>query len=100
MSSEFMFDQPSVTITTTNGDAPALTPPPENGDVMLPNGCNLYWKYDPATGGREYFSDEIGGGVMVWHTALVDPYTLMAAMVKEQEFQVLERHIAERLNKQ
>jgi hypothetical protein len=66
-------------------------PPPEKGEVRLPNGCTLFW----ITGeqGREYYSDEIGGGVEVWHTALVDQSTLLAAIVQEQAFQQLEFHI-------
>ncbi len=46
--------------------------------------------------GREYFSDEVGGGVQVWHTALVDQSTLLAAIVQEQAFQKLEYVIRER----
>jgi hypothetical protein len=71
-------------------------PPPTTGEVRLPNGCTLYWKVDEATGCREYISDEVGGGVGVWHTALVDQSTLLAAIVQEQAFQKLEHVIAER----
>jgi len=46
--------------------------------------------------GREYISDEVGGGVKVWHTALVDESTLLAAIVQEQTFQKLEHVIYER----
>jgi hypothetical protein len=68
-----------------------LTPPPDNGDVALPNGCHLYWRLTEQ--GREYVSDEVGGGVMVWHTALVDPETLLAAVVQEAKFQRIEYEI-------
>jgi hypothetical protein len=69
-------------------------PPPEKGEVRLPNGCTLFW----VTGeqGREYISDEVGGGVQVWHTALVDQSTLLAAIVQEQAFQKLEQVIKDR----
>jgi hypothetical protein len=55
------------------------------GSRRLPNGCYLYWRIDPAVNAREYYSDEVGGGVAVWHTALVDPETLLAAVVIEAE---------------
>jgi len=71
-----------------------LVPPPKEGNVRLPNGCTLYWKETDQ--GREYFSDEVGGGVFVWNTALVDDSTLLAAIVKEMEFQKLECVIKER----
>jgi hypothetical protein len=48
----------------------------------LPNGCTLYWKNN-GVGGRTYSSDEIGGGVIVWDTALVSSSTLLAAMTQE-----------------
>ncbi len=54
----------------------------EKGDVMLPNGCTLYWKANEV-GGRTYHSDEIGGGVHVWDTALVNSSTLLAAITIE-----------------
>ncbi len=74
----------------------SFSPPPETGDVRLPNGCTLYWVTDKAVGGRKYISDEIGGGVEVWHTALVDQSTLLATIVQEQAFQKLESVIQER----
>ena len=71
-----------------------FAPPPETGDVRLPNGFTLYWKMTEQ--GREYYSDEVGGGVIVWHTALVDQSTLLAAIVQEQAFQKLEYVIESR----
>jgi len=68
---------------------PKITPPPKTGYIPLPNGCSLYWTETEQ--GREYVSDEVGGGVLVWHTALVDQSTLLAAIVKEAEFQTQER---------
>ena len=52
------------------------------GHINLPNGCSLYYQ-DNKVGGRTYYSDEIGGGVLVWDTCLVDESTLLAAMTQE-----------------
>jgi hypothetical protein len=59
--------------------------------IMLPNGCALYWK-DNTVGGRIYYSDEIGGGVFVWDTCLVDQSTLLAAIVQEENLRIKEFH--------
>lgn len=48
-----------------------------------PGGHTLYREPNEA-GGHRYWSDEIGGGVMVWDTCLVDAGTLLAAMVEEE----------------
>lgn len=48
----------------------------------LPNGCTLYRKPNEA-GGYTYWSDEIGGGVIVWDTCLVDQSTLFCALSEE-----------------
>ena len=50
----------------------------------LPNGCTLY-RQENAVGGHTYWSDEIGGGVMAWDTALVDRSTILAAMVDQDK---------------
>lgn len=71
-----------------------LQSPPEAGSITLPNGCTLYWRMTEQ--GREYFSDEVGGGVAVWHTALVDQSTLLAAIVMEETHCRLEAEIARR----
>jgi hypothetical protein len=63
--------------------------------VTLPNGCALYWKQNEA-GGRTYYSDEIGGGVHVWDTTLVDESTLLAAIVHEQGLKIKEMHEREK----
>lgn len=57
----------------------------QNGQSLhtLPNGCSLYWEENGA-GGRSYYSDEIGGGVLVWDTSLVDRGTLLAALLQEE----------------
>lgn len=69
---------------------PALPEVPESGEERLPNGCTLYWITDSVVGCRRYLSDEIGGGVDVWHTALVDSATLLAAIVCEERLRRLE----------
>lgn len=48
----------------------------------LPNGSWLYRK-ENGVGGYIYFSDEVGGGVVVWDTALVASSTLLAALTEE-----------------
>lgn len=62
---------------------------PQSGFVDLPNGCSLFWHTDEV-GGRVYISDEVGGGVTVWHTTLVDSATLLAAMVQEAKLSYME----------
>lgn len=52
----------------------------------LPNGCTLYRK-ENAVGGHRYWSDEVGGGVVIWDTSLVAASTLMAAIVEEMREQ-------------
>lgn len=51
-----------------------------HGWFTLPKGHSLFVYTDPAVGALEYWSDEVGGGVMVWQSALVDPETLEAAI--------------------
>lgn len=55
----------------------------------LPNGCTLYCRSNEA-GGRTWFSDEVGGGVVVWDTALVDATTLLAAFTEESRMLIKE----------
>jgi hypothetical protein len=57
----------------------------ETGEMPLPNGNTLMWKPD-GVGGREYWSTEIGGGVLVWDTALVEESTIQAALNVEAMF--------------
>lgn len=73
-----------------------LPPVPTSGEVPLPNGHTLLWVLDPSVNCREYISDEIGGGVHVWNTALVDPSTLLAAIVEEHRLLRLEFEHAKR----
>jgi hypothetical protein len=79
---------------------PPLPEVPESGEERLPNGCTLYWKTDPAVRCRFYFSDEVGGGVDVWHTALVDSASLLAAIVCEEKLRRLELEHARRNKEQ
>jgi hypothetical protein len=55
----------------------------------LPNGYTLY-RESNGVGGHRYWSDEVGGGVMLWDTCLIDVSTLLAAIVEEQRFKRLE----------
>jgi len=54
----------------------------QTGSRELHNGCALYW-HPNQVGGRTYLSDEVGGGIFVWDTALVDAETLRAALEVE-----------------
>lgn len=49
----------------------------------LPSGYTLTIK-DNEVGGRSYYSDEVGNGILVWDTALVDKKTLLAAIKLEE----------------
>jgi hypothetical protein len=62
----------------------------------LPNGCHLF-REPNEVGGYRYFSDEIGGGIMVWDTCLVSECTLLTAIVEEKRRAYLEYHINRRL---
>lgn len=44
---------------------------------------NTIFRERNGVGGHRYWSDEIGGGVIVWDTALVNPETLMTVLVME-----------------
>jgi hypothetical protein len=57
----------------------------------LPNGNHLFRNKNTA-GGYGYYSDEIGGGVLVWDTCLVDESTLLAALVAEHARKIKESH--------
>lgn len=58
---------------------------------ILPNGCILYRQLNEA-GGYTYYSDEVGGGVFVWNTALVDSNTLLTAIIEDNRRLIKERH--------
>jgi len=54
-------------------------------EIELANGCTLYRKRNQV-GGFDYVSDEIGGGALVWDTALISPATLLRAIVDFNEY--------------
>lgn len=56
----------------------------------LPNGHELFVE-DDEVGGRVYWSSEIGGGVVVWRTSLVDSSTVLAALVEQERFETQQR---------
>lgn len=65
---------------------PIETPPTEDDLKIvcpLPNGFTLY-REPNEVGGYRYWSDEVGGGVMVWDTCLTASGTLLAAIVEEE----------------
>lgn len=49
---------------------------------QLPNSGHLY-RQKNAAGGYTYWSDEVGGGVLVWDTCMVGEDTLLCAMTEE-----------------
>lgn len=53
-----------------------------SGEVVLPNGTSIFWEVNDIEG-RTYHSDEVGGGVFVWDTALVNMTTLLGAIAHE-----------------
>lgn len=50
----------------------------------LPNGYRLYVKPN-GVGGRQYWSDEIGGGILVFDTSLHDTLTIITALTHEMQ---------------
>jgi len=63
---------------------------PNYGECPLPNGHVLCW-YTNEAGGRTYVSDEVGDGLHVWDTALVDQSTLLTATMVEEYLVMIER---------
>jgi hypothetical protein len=51
---------------------------------QLPNGCTILVE-DNEVGGRRYYTDEVGNGVLVWDTSLVGKETLLAAIRIEEQ---------------
>lgn len=70
----------------------------EEGWYRMPSGYTLFWKRNEA-GGRTYLSDEVGGGVFTWDTALVGRDTLAFAMAVEDGLNKAEHIAAERAKK-
>lgn len=66
--------------------------------AFLPNGCALYRKHN-GVGGHTYYSDEIGGGVMVWDTCLVSEGTILAALADHHKVLYAERFKANSYSK-
>lgn len=62
--------------------------------VDLPWG-SLY-REENGVGGHRYWSDEVGGGVLVWDTSLVNRDTLLAAMAAEGERYYRDRERSDR----
>ena len=60
------------------------------GSIDMPNGYTLFWK-ENEVGGRTYYSNEIGDGVFVWDTALVNVDTILTAISHEMGLQKYER---------
>lgn len=58
----------------------------------LPNGDVLY-RQENEVGGHTYWSGEVGGGVMVWDTSLVDSSTVLAALTEEARRDRAERMV-------
>lgn len=61
----------------------------------LPNGFGLFVK-DDEVGGREYWSDEIPTGILIWQTSLVDESSLLAAITEEHRARVADYHAHEK----
>lgn len=58
--------------------------------ATLGNGCHLFRKVNEA-GGYTYSSDEIGGGVVVWDSALVSIETVLTALADYMKTQKIEQ---------
>lgn len=61
---------------------PGMKHPQMTEVCRLPNGATLYRSTDEV--GHSYWSDEVGGGGLVWQTALVSDVTMLAAIVEER----------------
>jgi hypothetical protein len=53
---------------------------------------------DNGVGGRRYLSDEIGGGVLVWDTALINEMTLFEVIHFEHDLMLKEKEEQEAVN--
>ena len=60
-----------------------------SGTALLPNGSTLHWELN-GVGGRRYTSDEVGFGVLVWDTSLIDSGSLLIALAVEREHEITE----------
>lgn len=59
-------------------------------EYPLASGYTLY-RQPNDVGGYQYWSDEIGGGVLVWDTCLVDDRSLRAALAVEEQHGLAEQ---------
>lgn len=51
---------------------------------LMSNGYVLY-REPNGVGGHRYFSEEVGGGVVIWDTCLVSKESLLAAIEAEEK---------------
>jgi len=51
-------------------------------EIILPTGKTI-WFEDNKAGGVTWYSDEVGNGVVVWDTSLVNLETLLAVITQE-----------------
>lgn len=58
----------------------------------LPMGYTLY-RQPNGVGGHTYYSDEVGGGVAVWDTCLVNEDTRLIAIAEERKRAVAEQMV-------
>ena len=72
---------------------PELKEQLDTGETVLPNGSTLAWRRNDA-GGRTYTTDEVGVPVLIFDSAINDPISILAAMVKEQELSVYETFLS------
>ena len=53
--------------------------------TKTPEGYGIYMS-ENEVGGRTYFSDEVGGGVFIWDTALISMATLECVLSVERSY--------------
>lgn len=59
-------------------------------EIVTSRGVTIWWK-DNEAGGRTYYSDEVGGGVLVWDTCLVYIDSLFAVLDQEMKLRIEEK---------
>ena len=62
--------------------------------VETPRGYGIF-REPNGVGGYRYWSDEVGGGVLVWDTSIVSRETLEVVMLEERYREVQENLYAE-----
>jgi hypothetical protein len=58
---------------------------PEENQLLLPTGVSIFWDIGEV-GERRYWTDEVGGGAMIWNTAFADVTTMSACLAQELSF--------------